>query len=82
MSASAEAQSPQQPANKKKTRKKVLLLLALLFVLTGIAWGVYWFLVLRHFQETDDAYVAGNQVQVMAQVSGSVNKSCLITPTL
>jgi len=74
MSASAEAQSPQQPANKKKTRKKVLLLLALLFVLAGIAWGVYWFLVLRHFQETDDAYVAGNQVQVMAQVSGSVNK--------
>lgn len=74
MSASAEAQSPQQPASKKKTRKKVLLLLALLFVLAGIAWGVYWFLVLRHFQETDDAYVAGNQVQVMAQVSGSVNK--------
>jgi membrane fusion protein (multidrug efflux system) len=74
MSATAEAQSPQQPANKKKTRKKVLLLLALLFVLAGIAWGVYWFLVLRHFQETDDAYVAGNQVQVMAQVSGSVNK--------
>ncbi|WP_286871389.1 multidrug efflux MFS transporter periplasmic adaptor subunit EmrA [Pantoea sp. UBA5035] len=74
MSATAEAQSPQQPAQKKKTRKKVLILLALLFVLAGIAWGVYWFLVLRHFQETDDAYVAGNQVQVMAQVSGSVNK--------
>ena len=74
MSATAEAQSPQQPAQKKKTRKKVLILLALLFVLAGIAWGVYWFLVLRHFQETDDAYVAGNQVQVMAQVSGRVNK--------
>ena len=74
MSATAETQSPQQPAKKKKTRKKVLILLALLFVLAGIAWGVYWFLVLRHFQETDDAYVAGNQVQVMAQVSGSVNK--------
>ena len=74
MSATAEAQSPQQPAQKKKTRKKLLILLALLFVLAGIVWGVYWFLVLRHFQETDDAYVAGNQVQVMAQVSGSVNK--------
>ena len=74
MSATAEAQSPRQPAQKKKTRKKVLILLALLFVLAGIAWSVYWFLVLRHFQETDDAYVAGNQVQVMAQVSGSVNK--------
>jgi membrane fusion protein (multidrug efflux system) len=26
------------------------------------------------FEETDDAYVAGNQVQIMAQVSGSVTK--------
>jgi membrane fusion protein (multidrug efflux system) len=31
-------------------------------------------LVLRHYEETDDAYVAGNQVQIMAQVSGSVTK--------
>ena len=74
MSATAEAQSPQPSANKKKKRKSVLIVLALIFVLIGIAWGVYWFLVLRHFQETDDAYVAGNQGQVMAQVSGSVNK--------
>ncbi|MGD9425694.1 multidrug efflux MFS transporter periplasmic adaptor subunit EmrA [Pantoea sp. NSTU24] len=74
MSASAEAQRPQPSANKKKKRKSVLIVLALVIVLAGIAWGAYWFLVLRHFQETDDAYVAGNQVQVMAQVSGSVNK--------
>ena len=74
MSATAEAQSPQQPANKKKKRKGVLILLAIVFVLLGIAYLSYWYLVLRHFQETDDAYVAGNQVQVMAQVSGSVNK--------
>lgn len=74
MSATAEAQRPQSSANKKKKRKNVLIMLALIIVLAGIAWGVYWFLVLRHFQETDDAYVAGNQVQVMAQVSGSVNK--------
>ena len=74
MSATAEAQSPQQPGNKKKKRKVVLTGLAIIFVLIGIAWLVYWFLVLRHYQETDDAYVAGNQVQVMAQVSGSVNK--------
>lgn len=45
-----------------------------MFIVIGIAWLVYWFLVLRHYQETDDAYVAGNQAQVMAQVSGSVNK--------
>ncbi len=39
-----------------------------------MAYGIYWFLVLRHFEETDDAYVAGNPVQIMAQVSGSVTK--------
>ncbi len=74
MSATAEAQSPQQPANKKKKRKTALLLLAVVFIVIGIGYLAYWYLVLRHFQETDDAYVAGNQVQIMAQVSGSVDK--------
>lgn len=74
MSANAESQTPQQPANKKGTRKRALILLTLLFVIIAVAYGIYWFLVLRHFEETDDAYVAGNQVQIMAQVSGSVTK--------
>lgn len=74
MSANAETQTPQQPANKKGTRKRALVLLTLLFVIIAVAYGIYWFLVLRHFEETDDAYVAGNQVQIMAQVSGSVTK--------
>ncbi|WP_338557626.1 multidrug efflux MFS transporter periplasmic adaptor subunit EmrA [Erwinia sp. E_sp_B04_7] len=74
MSANAEIQNPQPPANKKKKRKTALIFLAVLFILIGIAYLVYWFMVLRHYQETDDAYVAGNQAQVMAQVSGSVNK--------
>ncbi|WP_428943846.1 multidrug efflux MFS transporter periplasmic adaptor subunit EmrA [Pantoea sp. FN060301] len=74
MSANAETQSSPQSANKKKKRKRALLFLAALFILIGVAWLVYWFMVLRHFQETDDAYVAGNQVQIMAQVPGSVNK--------
>ena len=74
MSASAVTQDPQQPRNKKKTRKNALIFLAVLFVIIGVAYLTYWFLVLRHFQEADDAYIAGNQAQVMAQVSGSVNK--------
>lgn len=74
MSANAEIQAPQQPVNKKGKRKRALLLLTLLFVIIAVAYGAYWFLVLRHFEETDDAYVAGNQVQIMAQVSGSVTK--------
>ena len=74
MSANAETRAPQQPANKKGKRNRILILLTLLFVIIGIIYGSYWFLVLRHFEETDDAYVAGNQVQIMSQVSGSVTK--------
>ena len=74
MSANAETQTPQQPAKKKGKRKSTLLLLTLLFIIIAVAYGIYWFIVARHFEETDDAYVAGNQVQIMAQVSGSVTK--------
>ncbi|WJD49452.1 MULTISPECIES: multidrug efflux MFS transporter periplasmic adaptor subunit EmrA [unclassified Enterobacter] len=74
MSANAETQTPQQPVRKKGKRKGALLLLTLLFIIIAVAYGIYWFMVLRHVEETDDAYVAGNQVQIMAQVSGSVTK--------
>ncbi|MBS0848795.1 multidrug efflux MFS transporter periplasmic adaptor subunit EmrA [Citrobacter sp. JGM124] len=73
MSANAETTTPQQPSRKKK-RKSILLVLTFMFVAIAVAYGVYWFLVLRHYQETDDSYVSGNQVQIMAQVSGSVTK--------
>lgn len=59
MSANAENTTPQQPANKKGKRKSALLLLTLLFIIIAVAYGIYWFLVLRHAEETDDAYVAG-----------------------
>ncbi|MEZ2696683.1 multidrug efflux MFS transporter periplasmic adaptor subunit EmrA, partial [Hafnia alvei] len=55
-------------------RKTWLTILTVIFVVIGIAYLAYWFLVLRHHQETDDAYVTGNQVQISAQVSGSVTK--------
>lgn len=74
MSANAETQTPQQPVKKNGKRKSALILLTLLFIAIAVAYGIYWFLVLRHIEETDDAYVAGNQVQIMAQVSGSVTK--------
>ncbi|MFY7767098.1 multidrug efflux MFS transporter periplasmic adaptor subunit EmrA [Yersinia enterocolitica] len=72
MSTNAEAQVPQQPQNKKKQRKRVLLILTGIFIIIGVAYLIYWFLVLRHHQETDNAYVSGNQVQIMSQVPGRV----------
>ncbi|EEW1428970.1 TPA: multidrug export protein EmrA, partial [Escherichia coli] len=55
MSANAETQTPQQPVKKSGKRKRLLLLLTLLFIIIAVAIGIYWFLVLRHFEETDDA---------------------------
>lgn len=72
MSAGEETLQPQR--KKKKARKTLLTLLAVLCVVIALGYFAYWFLVLSHYQDTDDAYVAGNQVQIMPQVSGSVTK--------
>ncbi|AEW44397.1 multidrug resistance protein A [Serratia symbiotica str. 'Cinara cedri'] len=73
MSVNADTHSPQQTHIKKKQRKLWLLLLIIIFITISMTYLMYWFLVLRHYQVTNNAYVAGNQIQIMAQVSGSVN---------
>ena len=35
---------------------------------------MYWFFFLKDFEETEDAYVGGNQVMVSSQVAGNVAK--------
>ena len=58
------------PSNGK--RRKLLLTIALLFLVAGALWALYWFLVLSHREDTDDAYVNGNKVVISARVSGTV----------
>jgi len=53
-------------------RKRQLFLLTLVIILIAIAFSLYWFLVARFYEETDDAYVGGNVVQISAQVGGTV----------
>ncbi len=73
MSVNEETTPPQAPIrNKKRTRRNVLLLLTILFIVAGVAYTAYWFMVLRHHETTDNAYVTGNQIMVMPQISGSV----------
>ncbi|MBG3130045.1 multidrug efflux MFS transporter periplasmic adaptor subunit EmrA [Proteus mirabilis] len=73
MSVNEENTPPQAPIrNKKRTRRNVLLLLTILFIIAGVAYTAYWFMVLRHHETTDNAYVTGNQIMVMPQISGSV----------
>src|SRR5512133_213053 len=53
-------------------RARMLMLLIGLFILAGIAYAVYWALVARYVESTDDAYVGGNLVQITPQVAGTV----------
>ena len=42
-------------------RARWLLIAALVFVLIGLLWWAYWFFHARFYQDTDDAYVAGDK---------------------
>ncbi|MHB1098746.1 MAG: efflux RND transporter periplasmic adaptor subunit, partial [Burkholderiales bacterium] len=53
-------------------RKHMLLGLGSLFLVAGIAYSIYWFSYGQYYQDTDDAYVSGNLVQLMPQITGNV----------
>ena len=78
MSDSTTPQNPQANSNGNGNgngngkRKRQLILLTLVLLVIGIACFLYWFLHARFFEETDDAYVGGNVVQISAQVGGTV----------
>lgn len=59
-------------ANNHHQRKRWLIGLATIFVLIGVGYSIYWFAIGRYYVSTDDAYVSGNSVQVMSQISGQV----------
>ena len=44
----------------------------MLVVLGGLGYGAYWYLYARFYVSTADAYVQGNVVMLMPQVSGTV----------
>ena len=58
----------------RSQRNRRLLWVALLLLLAGLAYGVYWFTKARHWIQTDNAYVTGNLVPVAAQASGIITQ--------
>jgi membrane fusion protein (multidrug efflux system) len=55
-------------------RKKIMLSIAAVFGAVAVGYGVYWGLFSRYFEETDNAYVQGNVVQITPQVAATVTK--------
>ncbi|MES2038282.1 MAG: HlyD family efflux transporter periplasmic adaptor subunit [Pseudomonadota bacterium] len=57
----------------KSGKRRVLLIIITLIVLVAIAvYATWWYTVGRNFEHTEDAYAAGNVVQVTSQVAGTV----------
>jgi membrane fusion protein (multidrug efflux system) len=61
------------PPNDNK-RKAVLAGITLAFIAAGIAYAAYYQIVLSKVQETDNAYVGGNLVNLSSQVTGNVTE--------
>lgn len=59
-------------ADNKRKRARQMTIAAVIFLGIGLVWLAYWGLVARFYQETNDAYVSGNIVQVTPQISGTV----------
>src|SRR6185369_1929877 len=53
-------------------RKPVMLGVAGATLVAALAYGAYWALYLRHYENTDNAYVQAPVVQITPQVSGTV----------
>lgn len=68
----SEALSQNDTGTGNGKRKRQLLLLTAALIVIAVALSLYWLLYARFYEETDDAYVGGNVVQISAQVGGTV----------
>ncbi|MFZ6718895.1 HlyD family secretion protein [Undibacterium sp. Ji49W] len=66
------AQPPVEAAPENGKRRGLLLIVTFIILIAAIAYGAWWWLVARNFEHTEDAYAAGNVVQVTSQVTGTV----------
>ena len=71
-SSSVEIESAPPSRRMSFGRKRALTIVAAVVVLAGLAWLAYDWFVLRHYEETDNAYVQGNVIQITPQVGGTV----------
>lgn len=68
-----EAAPPTAVARQRGSiRRPALILTFLVLVIVAIGAVLYWFLVARNYENTDDAYVNGRVVSITPQTSGTV----------
>src|SRR5256885_1752001 len=68
----AAAPAAASPVANPQGRRKGLTLVAAAVAVAAVAWGGWHWMVARNYQTTDNAYVAGNVVQITPQIGGTV----------
>ncbi|MGE5652595.1 efflux RND transporter periplasmic adaptor subunit [Noviherbaspirillum sp. UKPF54] len=74
MSAAPIASTNQAAPSGAPKRKKILLTIGAVFAAAAVGSGLYWALVSRYIEDTDNAYVQGNVVQITPQIAATVAK--------
>jgi membrane fusion protein, multidrug efflux system len=59
-------------SNGNPARKMGLTILAAVVVVAGLGWAAYEYLVASHYEDTDNAYVQGDVIQITPQIGGTV----------
>ena len=59
------------PTENPPARRRAFAVFGAVLLVATLAWTVYW-LATRHFESTDDAYVAGDVLQVTSEVPGTI----------
>lgn len=59
--------------NRKEAKKKMGVFLLIILII-GILYLLYYFFFLRGYEETENAYIHGNQVSITTQINGVINE--------
>jgi membrane fusion protein (multidrug efflux system) len=68
----AQAPQSQTTSSQRQRRRTWLLLLGAVVLVVAVAVAIWWLVYARFYESTDDAYVAGDLVNVTPQVYGTV----------
>jgi membrane fusion protein (multidrug efflux system) len=72
MSENTNSAPPPAAKNGNGRRKRLLLRLGAAFVVAGLAYSIYWWFIGQYHESTEDAYVAGNMVNISPQIAATV----------
>ena len=72
MSTETASTAAPAPASASPQRRKALTAIAAVVVIGGLGLAAYEWLVASHYENTDNAYVQGNVIQITPQIGGTV----------